>query len=108
MSGAREPRWRFPRRAILIGPIDRDVVIAELCEHFCAGRLTLSEFEGRVEVALVTYTDVRLAELVQDLPDVALRPAVSATHHTNLRVLDAIIDQMRTQLLGYPRPPVTR
>lgn len=108
MSAAGEPKRRFPRRAILIGPIDRDVVIAQLCEHFCTGRLTLAEFEARVEVALVAYTDVRLAELVDDLPDVAPRPVVSTTHHTNVRVLDAIIDQMREQLLGYPRPPATR
>jgi hypothetical protein len=108
MSGLREPKRRFPRRPILIGPIDRDVVIAELCEHFCTGRLTLAEFETRVEGALVAYTDVRLAELVDDLPDVTPRPAASTTHHTNVRVLDVIIDQLRTQLLGYPRPPVTR
>jgi len=108
MSAVRRSKWRFPRRAILIGPIDRDALIAELCEHFCTGRLTLAEFESRVEAALVAWTDVRLAELVDDLPDVAARPAASAAHHTNVRVLDAIIDQMRTQLLGYPRPPATR
>jgi len=108
MSAARWPKRRFPRRAILIGPIDRDAVIAELCEHFCAGRLTHTEFDGRVGAALVAWTDVRLAELVDDLPDVAARPAASTTHRTNVRVLDVIIDQMRTQLLGYPRPPATR
>ena len=108
MSAAREPKRRFPRRAILIGPIDRDAVIAELCEHFCTGRLTLAEFEARVEVALVACTDVRLAELVDDLPEMARQRVIPTTHHTNVRVLDAIIDQMRTQLLGYPRPTVTR
>lgn len=108
MSGPREPKRRFPRRPILIGPIDRDVVIAQLCEHFCSGRITLAEFETRVEGALVAYTDVRLAELVDDLPHLARRPAVATTHHTNVHRLDAIIDQMHTLLLGYPRPPATR
>lgn len=108
MSATRVPKRRFPRRAILIGPIDRDAVIAELCEHFCTGRLTLAEFELRVEVALVAYTDVRLAELVDDLPEVTRQQVIPATHHTNVRVLDAFIDQMRTQVLGYPRPTVTR
>lgn len=108
MSPPRQPKRRFPRRAILIGPVDRDAVIADLCEHFCSGRLTLAELEGRVEVALVAYTDVRLAELVDDLPPLPRRPVMTATHSTNVRVLDTIIDQMRIQLLGYPRPPATR
>jgi len=108
MTTPREPRRRFPRRAILIGPIDRDATIAQLCEHFCTGRLTLAEFEARVELALVAHTDVRLAELVHDLPEVSRQRVVPTTHHTKVRVLDAIIDQMRTQLLGYPRPTVTR
>jgi hypothetical protein len=108
MSATRVPRRTFPRRAILIGPIDRDAVIAELCEHFCTGRLTLAEFEARVEVALIAYTDVRLAELVDDLPEVARQQMIPTTHHTNVRLLDAIIDQMRTQVLGYTRPTVTR
>jgi hypothetical protein len=108
MSGVREPKRRFPRRAILIGPVDRDAVIAQLCEHFCTGRITLAEFESRVEGALVAYTDVRLAELVDDLPEVARQQVIPTTHHTKVRVLDAIIDQMRTQLLGYPPPTVTR
>jgi hypothetical protein len=108
MSGLRGPTRRFPRRPILIGPIDRDVVIAQLCEHFCSGRLTLPEFESRVEGALVAYTDARLAELVDDLPDVDPRPTTAVTHHTNVRRLDAVIDSMHTRLLGYPRPPATR
>lgn len=75
-------------------------MIAELCEHFCAGRLTLAEFEARVEIALVAHTDVRLAELVHDLPEVAPQRVLPTTHHTNIRLLDAIVAQMRIQLLG--------
>lgn len=108
MSATRVPKRRFPRRAILIGPIDRDAVISELCEHFCTGRLTLAEFEARVEIALVAYTDVRLAELVDDLPEVTRQPVSPTTHHTNVPILDAIIDLMRTQLLGGPPPTVMR
>lgn len=108
MSAIRVPRRTFPRRAILIGPVDRDAVIAELCEHFCTGRLTLGEFEARVEVALVAYTDVRLAELVDDLPEVACQQILPTTRHTNVRLLDTIIDQMRSQLFGFPPPATTR
>jgi len=47
---------------------DRDRAIAELSEHFQAGRLTTEEFEERTGQALRARTAGDLAELFTDLP----------------------------------------
>jgi uncharacterized protein DUF1707 len=47
---------------------DRDRAIAELSEHFQAGRLTTDEFEERTGRALKARTAGDLAELFTDLP----------------------------------------
>ncbi len=59
---------------------DRDVVLAELSEHFQAGRLTSDELEERTGQALQARTFGDLARLTADLPSSApTRPAVGAT-----------------------------
>ncbi len=56
---------------------DRDVVLAELSEHFQAGRLTSDELEERTGQALQARTFGDLARLTADLPSLApARPAV--------------------------------
>ncbi len=56
---------------------DRDVVLAELGEHFQAGRLTSDELEERTGQALQARTFGDLARLTADLPSsVPTRPAV--------------------------------
>jgi hypothetical protein len=47
---------------------DRDAVLAELSEHFQAGRLTSDEFEERTGQALQARTFGDLARLTADLP----------------------------------------
>jgi hypothetical protein len=47
---------------------DRDTVLAELSEHFQAGRLTQDEFDDRAGRALAARTWGELADLKQDLP----------------------------------------
>ena len=47
---------------------DRDRAIAELSEHFQAGRITVGEFEERTGRALRARTAGDLAELFTDLP----------------------------------------
>src|SRR5215471_8644327 len=47
---------------------DRDQAIAELSEHYQAGRLTTDEFEERTGLALRARTAGDLAELFTDLP----------------------------------------
>ena len=52
---------------------DRDAAIAELGEHFQAGRLTAAELDERTGRALTARTWGELGKLTADLP--ALRPA---------------------------------
>jgi len=56
---------------------DRDAVLAELSEHFQAGRLTHEEFDERSDLALRARTHGELADLTRDLPapSRALAPA---------------------------------
>jgi DUF1707 SHOCT-like domain len=51
-----------------VSDADRDRAIAELSEHFQAGRLTADEFEDRTGRALKARTAGDLAELFTDLP----------------------------------------
>jgi hypothetical protein len=60
---------------------DRDATLAQLSEHFQAGRLTQDEFEERSGQALTARTMSELGDLMTDLP----RPAVfdpTASHPT--------------------------
>ena len=53
---------------------DRDAVLADLSEHFQAGRLTPVEFEDRAGRALAARTWGELKDLLQDLPSTLSRP----------------------------------
>jgi hypothetical protein len=64
----------FPSGGIRVSDADRDQAIAELSEHFQAGRLTQEEFEERSGQALGAKTGNDLAALFTDLPG---RDAVS-------------------------------
>ncbi|MBO0824942.1 MAG: DUF1707 domain-containing protein [Actinobacteria bacterium] len=57
---------------------DRDGVLAELSEHFQAGRLTMEEFDERSSMALRARTFGELADLTKDLPTVPHLSAVPA------------------------------
>ena len=67
----------FPSGGIRVSDADRDQAIAELSEHFQAGRLTQEEFEERSGRALRARTGDDLAALFTDLPgrDTAPAPA---------------------------------
>ena len=58
----------FPSGGIRVSDADRDQAIAELSEHFQAGRLTQEEFEDRSGRALQARTGDDLAALFTDLP----------------------------------------
>jgi hypothetical protein len=59
---------------------DRDAVLAELSEHFQAGRLTSDELEERTGQTLQARTFGELARLTADLPSLAPeRPAAGPT-----------------------------
>ena len=58
----------FPSGGIRVSDADRDQAIAELSEHFQAGRLTQEEYEERSGRALQARTGDDLAAQFTDLP----------------------------------------
>jgi hypothetical protein len=60
-------------RPLRAGDSDRDAVIALLRAHHLEGRLTVDEFEERVERAHRAVTLIELGDLHSDLPEVAAR-----------------------------------
>jgi DUF1707 SHOCT-like domain len=68
---------RYQPSAMRASDADRDAVLAELGEHFQAGRLTLEEFDERSDVALRARTFGELADLTRDLPAPSRVPARS-------------------------------
>jgi hypothetical protein len=51
-----------------ISDAEREHAAAELREHASAGRLTMGEFDGRLETALTARTQRELDALFEDLP----------------------------------------
>jgi hypothetical protein len=72
------PTGDFKRGAIRVSDAERDQAVAELSEHFQAGRLTLEEFDDRSSQALGARTGSDLSALFTDLPKGAA-PSVLAT-----------------------------
>jgi Domain of unknown function (DUF1707) len=68
----------FPSGGIRVSDADRDQAIAELSEHFQAGRLTQEEFEDRSGRALQARTGDDLTALFTDLPGRDTVPASAA------------------------------
>jgi hypothetical protein len=58
----------YPGGELRVSDADRDQAIAELSEHFQAGRLTQEEFEERTGQALQARAGKDLAALFADLP----------------------------------------
>jgi len=58
----------FPRSDIRVSDAERDQAVAELSEHFQAGRLTQDEFDDRSGLALKARTGTDLGGLFGDLP----------------------------------------
>jgi hypothetical protein len=59
---------RVPAAQLRAGDADRDTILAQLSEHFGAGRLTGEELEERSGRALSALTMGELDELMSDLP----------------------------------------
>jgi hypothetical protein len=69
----------LPSANIRVSDADRDAVLAELSEHFQAGRLTSEELDERTGRALSARTGQDLAAIMADLPDTAAtRPPEAA------------------------------
>lgn len=72
------PIRSFPRGDLRVSDAERDRAVAELSEHFQAGRLTQEEFEDRSGRALRARTGRELGGLFTDLPQGAAPATVSA------------------------------
>jgi hypothetical protein len=67
------PGWHVPGRTrydydLRIGDAERDVAMAQLREHFVAGRLTFDELAERIDTALTARTQRQIDGLMADLP----------------------------------------
>jgi Domain of unknown function (DUF1707) len=51
-----------------VGDAERESIADELREHYAQGRLTLEDFERRLEAAMAASTRADLDQLVRDLP----------------------------------------
>jgi hypothetical protein len=58
-----------------IGDADRGAAAASLREHYALGRLTLQEFNHRLDAVFAASTQRQLRALTGDLPDLAAPPA---------------------------------
>src|SRR5215467_13009256 len=56
--------------SLRIGDRERDAVAAELREHFAHGRLTLEEFNQRLDAVFAAKTQADLSRITRDLPHV--------------------------------------
>ena len=67
------PGWRVPGYSrydydLRIGDAERDATMAQLREHFVAGRLTFDELTERIDLALAAKTQGQIDGLMADLP----------------------------------------
>ncbi|HEX4656239.1 MAG TPA: DUF1707 domain-containing protein [Streptosporangiaceae bacterium] len=91
----RAPRG-YPQGDLRVSDADRDRALAELSEHFQAGRLTADELDERSGRALAARTGRELSGLFADLP--RSQASVPGT---------AVIPGSGDQRLA-PRPPAAR
>jgi Domain of unknown function (DUF1707) len=70
----KNPR-NYPAGDLRVSDADRDMALAELSEHFQAGRLTADEMQERTDQALAARTGKELSLIMADLP--VVRPGAS-------------------------------
>ena len=75
---AEDPERRDPD--LRVSQAERDEVVTVLAGHFADGRLTVEEYEERVEAALAARTGRDLEPLLEDLPAPDPRPVPTHTH----------------------------
>jgi DUF1707 SHOCT-like domain len=69
----RVPGWRVPAYSrydydLRIGDAERDATMAQLRDHFVAGRLTFDELTERLDLTLAAKTQGQIEGLMADLP----------------------------------------
>lgn len=53
---------------VRVGDAEREAVATSLREHYARGRLTLDEFQHRLDAVFTAKTDIDLARVTADLP----------------------------------------
>src|SRR5216683_8107252 len=71
-----------------VSDADREQAVISLRDHLLAGRLTLEEFSGRVEVALRARFGGELAQVQEDLPEAS--PPVARSRRRPARFTAAL------------------
>ena len=79
------PGWRVPGHSrydydLRIGDAERDATMAQLREHFVAGRLTFDELTERIDLALAAKTQGQIDGLMADLPRPPRGPRAANGH----------------------------
>jgi hypothetical protein len=92
-----------PSGSLRVSDADRDRAIAELSEHYQAGRLTTEELEDRTGRALAARTSADLAALFTDLP----RRQAPMTGATTGAASTAPVGPARSWPARVPVAPVT-
>lgn len=73
----------------------RDLVVQRLSEQFAADRLTLEEFERRVDLVYQAHSPAELAALTADLPALTAVTTSAVGRHTGLRTGAEVTRQFR-------------
>ncbi len=90
---------------VRIGDAERDATMAQLREHFVAGRLTFDELSERIDAALTAKTQGHIDGLMADLPRppktarVELSPAVPAPDAGRFLVFALLLFALATWIL---------
>lgn len=71
------------------GDADRDAAAATLREHYAQGRLSLEEFNQRLDAAFAATTHRQLSQLTWDLPHHDRQPALPAAPARPVRAHDS-------------------
>lgn len=86
------------RREIRISDVDRSDAISALGEHFADGRLTMTEYEERVQQATAAVSEGELEKIFSDLPK--LEASRELVPYYSAREIDRMYRSGRNMRLG--------
>lgn len=86
------------RRHIRISDVDRSNAISTLGEHFADGRLTMTEYEERVQQATAAVSEGELEQIFSDLPK--LEASRELVPYYSAREIDRLYRSGRNVRLG--------
>ena len=92
-----QPRG-FPSGGLRVSDADRDTALAELSEHFQAGRLTTEELDERTSRILAARTGDELELQLRDLPNLAT-PAPAPPQYREPRITSHLAPRLITAVV---------